>query len=202
MKWIGLTGGMGTGKSTVSGIIQRLGYNVVNADHMAHKVLEPTSPAFAKIVEFFGAEILTADKKIDRKILGKIVFDDKYKLSKLEAITHPVISQMVKQEKAKLESQGVDIAFYDVPLLYEKKMHKMFDKIIVVFCKKDLQFQRAQERTGLSLDDVRKRIAQQIPIEQKVAAADYTLRNDGTLEELEMNVQTLLLDIKKHLKIV
>lgn len=202
MKWIGLTGGMGTGKSTVAGIIQRLGYNVINADLIAHKVLEPTSPAFAKIVDFFGTDILGSDKKIDRKKLGSIVFSDKYKLSKLEAMTHPVIQTMAKNEKIRLESQGVDMAFYDVPLLYEKRLQKSFDKIIVVFCKKETQFQRAQERTGLSLDEVRKRIAQQIPIEQKVSAADYTIRNDGTLEELHMNVQTLLLDLKKDLKLV
>ncbi len=202
MKWVGLTGGMGTGKSTVASMIQNLGYNVLNADTIAHKALEPGSSGFQKIVEFFGKEILDSKGSIDRKKLGAVVFDDKFKLNKLESFTHPFIQSYTLKEKERLAASGVDLAFYDVPLLYEKRLQKNFDCVIVVHCKKDLQFKRAQERTGLSLDEVRKRIAQQISVEQKMTLADYKIRNDGSLDELQMNVQSLILDLKKDLKLV
>lgn len=202
MKWIGLTGGMGTGKSTVASFIKKLGYGLVSADDLAHQVLEPVSQAFQPIIEFFGQGILTPEGKIDRKKLGEIVFQDKFKLKKLEALTHPAIHILADQEKQKLIQSGCEIGFYDIPLLFEKGLQKSFHKVIVVYCKKKTQIERAQKRTGLSLEEINQRLAQQIPLEQKIKAAHYTIRNDGSLDELEMNVRTVLLNLKKDLKIV
>lgn len=202
MKWIGLTGGIGTGKSTVASMIQTLGYNVLNADKNAHEALMKTSSIFPQIIKLFGEKILKPDGEIDRKVLGSIVFADKFLLGKLEAITHPYIQNLTLQEKIRLEKSGVEMAFYDVPLLFEKKLEKKFDKIVLVICKKETQVLRAMERTKLSLEEVRKRIANQMTMEQKAKLAHYLIRNDGSLEELRMKVQDLLLQLKKDLELV
>lgn len=202
MKWIGLTGGMGTGKSTVASMIQTLGYNVLNADKNAHEALLKTSPIFPQIIKLFGDKILGPDGEIDRKNLGSIVFADKFLLGKLEAITHPFIQNLTSKEKERLEKGGAEMAFYDVPLLFEKKLEKKFDKIVVVTCKKEVQVQRAMERTKLSIEEVRKRLANQMTVEHKAKLAHYVLRNDGSVEELRMKVQDLLLQLKKDLKLV
>lgn len=202
MKWIGLTGGMGTGKSTVASMIQTLGYHVLNADKSAHKALQKDSAVFPEIIRVFSDQILGANGEIDRKKLGQIVFSDKFMLAKLEAITHPHIQNETAKERAALEKSGVEMAFYDVPLLFEKKLEKKFDKIVVVTTKKETQIQRAMERTKLSQDDIRKRLANQMSLEAKMQRADYVIRNDGNLEELKMKVQDLLLQLKKDLKLV
>lgn len=202
MKWIGLTGGIGTGKSTVASMIQTLGYNVLSADKNAHEALMKTSSIFPQIIKLFGEKILKPDGEIDRKVLGSIVFADKFLLGKLEAITHPYIQNLTLQEKIRLEKSGVEMAFYDVPLLFEKKLEKKFDKIVLVICKKETQVLRAMERTKLSLEEVRKRIANQMTMEQKAKLAHYLIRNDGSLEELRMKVQDLLLQLKKDLELV
>ena len=202
MKWIGLTGGMGTGKSTVASMIQTLGYHVLNADKNAHRALQKDSPLFPEIIKVFGDKILGPDGEINRKQLGDIVFADKFMLGKLEAITHPYIQNETAKERDALSKSGTEMAFYDIPLLFEKKLEKKFDKIVVVTTKKDLQIQRAMERTKLSHEDIRKRLANQMSMETKAKMADYLIRNDGSLEELKMKVQDLLLQLKKDLKLV
>lgn len=202
MKWIGLTGGMGTGKSTVASMIQAFGYHVLNADKNAHKALQKDSPVYPQIVQLFGDKILQANGEIDRKKLGDIVFSDKFMLSKLEALTHPYIQNETQKEREALMKSGVELAFYDVPLLFEKKLEKKFDRIVSVVCKKETQIRRAMERTKLSEDEIRKRLANQIGLETKARLSHYVIRNDGTLEELKMKVQDLLLQLKKDLKLV
>ncbi len=202
MKWIGLTGGMGTGKSTVASMIQTLGYHVLNADKNAHRALQKDSPVFPEIIKVFGDKILGPDGEINRKQLGDIVFADKFMLGKLEAITQPYIQNETAKERDALSKSGTEMAFYDIPLLFEKKLEKKFDKIVVVTTKKDLQIQRAMERTKLSHEDIRKRLANQMSMETKAKMADYLIRNDGSLEELKMKVQDLLLQLKKDLKLV
>jgi dephospho-CoA kinase len=202
MKWIGLTGGMGTGKSTVAAILQTLGYPVLNADKNAQAALQKNSGVYSEIVKAFGDKILNSAGEIDRKTLAGIVFNDKFMLTKLESITHPYIQGEVQKEKDLLTKKGVLIAFYDVPLLFEKKLEKRFDKIVTVICKKELQIQRAMERTKLSEDEVKQRLAHQIAPEVKAKHSHYVLRNDGTIEELQMKIQDLILSLKKDLKIV
>lgn len=202
MKWIGLTGGIGTGKTTVSNMIQSLGYKVVNADLVAHEALKKESGVFDKIIKTFGEGILNSQGEIDRKKLGDIVFKDKFMLGKLESIVHPYIQTEVLKQKTSLEKAGIEMAFYDVPLLYEKKMEKKFDKIVLVTCKKDLQIRRTIQRSGMTEDEVKRRITLQIPLENKARVAHYVIRNDGALEELQMKVQDTILSLKKDLKLV
>lgn len=202
MKWIGLTGGMGTGKSTVASMIQALGYNVLNADNSAHAALKKTSSIFPEIIKVFGDQILGPDGEIDRRKLGTIVFNDKFMLGKLEALTHPFIQNETQKEKERLEKSGVEMGFYDVPLLFEKKLQKKFDKIVLVTCGKEMQIKRAMERTKLTREEVRQRLANQMPMENKLKMSHYIVRNDGSLEELKMHVQDLILQLKKDLKLV
>lgn len=202
MKWIGLTGGMGTGKSTVAGMIQTLGYNVLNADKNAHEALKKNSPIFPEIIKIFSDKILGPDGEIDRRKLGSIVFADKFMLGKLESITHPYIQNETQKEKERLEKSGVEMGFYDIPLLFEKKLQKKFDKTVVVSCAKETQIQRAMERTKLSREEVRQRLANQMSMETKAKMANYLIRNDGSIEELKMKVQDLILQLKKDLKLV
>ncbi|MES2767978.1 MAG: dephospho-CoA kinase [Bdellovibrionota bacterium] len=202
MKWIGLTGGMGTGKSTVSMIIQTLGYNVLNADKSAHEALKKTSSIFPEILRIFSDKILGPDGEIDRRKLGSIVFADKFMLEKLEAITHPFIQDQTQKEREALAAKGVEMAFYDIPLLFEKKLQKRFDKIVVVTCGKETQIQRAMERTKLSREEIRQRLANQMAMETKAKMANYVIRNDGSMEELKMKVQDLILQLKQDLKLV
>ena len=202
MKWIGLTGGMGTGKSTVASMIQTLGYNVLNADKNAHRALMKDSPVFPEIVKLFGDKILNPDGEIDRRKLGAIVFSDKYMLGKLEAITHPFIQSETQKQRDALSKSGVDMAFYDIPLLFEKKLQKKFDKTVAIITKRELQIERAVQRTQLSVEEVRKRLANQMSAENKAKLADYVIRNDGSVEELNMKVQDLILQLKKDLKII
>lgn len=202
MKWIGLTGGIGTGKSTVASIIQTLGYHVLNADKNAHLALKKGSSVFPEIVKVFGDKILGPDGEINHRSLAEIVFKDKFMLQKLENITHPFIQDATNNERLALKKTGIQMAFYDIPLLFEKKLEKKFDKIVVVACKKDLQIQRAMERTKLTKDEIRQRIANQVALEVKIENADYVIRNDGAIVELEMKVQDLILSLKKDLKLV
>lgn len=202
MMWIGLTGGIGTGKTTVAEIIKSLGYEVVNADQIAHGALLKTSSVYNLITQTFGESILDADKNVDRKKLGEIVFSDKFMLSKLEAIVHPFVEIEVRKNRDKLMKLGKELAFYDVPLLFEKKMEKKFDKIVIVTCKKETQIRRTIQRTGLSENEVKKRVALQYPIDTKSKFAHYIIPNNGTLEELQMKVQDFIIKLKKDLRLV
>jgi len=202
MKWIGLTGGMGTGKSTVAGIIQTLGYSVLSADKLAHHALNKDSAVFQQIIGVFGEKILDSNGQIDRKILGTVVFQDKFLLGKLESIVHPYIQDMVQKEKSRLLSEGAEMAFYDVPLLFEKRLEKRFDRIILVTCRRETQIERAMERTKLSKEQVLLRLKTQVSEEVKATRAHYVIRNDSSLEELKMKVQDVMLQLKKDLKLV
>ncbi len=202
MKWIGLTGGMGTGKSTVAGMIQTLGYNVLSADKLAHEALNKGSPVFQQILGVFGDNILDSGGQIDRKALGSVVFQDKFLLGKLESIVHPYIQDRVQKEKASLSGAGAEMAFYDVPLLFEKRLEKRFDRIMLITCRKELQIERAMERTKLSKEQVLLRLKSQVSEDVKAKHAHYVIRNDSSIEELRMKVQDTLLQLKKDLKIV
>lgn len=202
MKWIGLTGGMGTGKSTVAGIIQTLGYTVMSADKLAHNALNKDSPVFQQILGVFGQDYLDSNGQFDRKKLGSLVFQDKFLLGKLEAIVHPYIQDIVQTEKARLAQLGTDLAFYEVPLLFEKRLEKRFDRIVLVTCRRETQIERAILRTNLTREQVLLRLKHQVSEELKMKHAHYIIRNDSSVEELKMKVQDVMLQLKKDLKII
>ena len=194
MKWIGLTGGIASGKSTAARILRDLGATVIDADALAKRAVEPGSPALVEIARAFGAEMIGADGRLNRQRMAAKVFSNPTALAKLEAIVHPRVRALCAQERAAAEASGSSIAFYDVPLLFEKGMSG-FDSTIAVVCRPEIQRARLLARDAMSAADADARIAAQLPIEEKVSLADRVVRNDGTVEELRAKLVSLLAEV-------
>jgi dephospho-CoA kinase len=191
MLWIGLTGGIGSGKTTASTYIQKLGFPVLNADLVAHEVMTQGHPAYDSILNLFGTKVLGKNGEVDRKALGRIVFAEPDKLSLLEAIVHPEVEKYVANWKNQRQKQGDRVAVYDVPLLFEKGMQSKFDKTIVVFCPLEIQKQRVRLRDGLTEEEIDQRLSRQMPLQKKAALADIVIDNSGSLKKLEQQIQNL-----------
>ena len=196
MLWIGLSGSMGSGKSAVAQILRDLGYAVLDADEEARKALAPASEGLKKVVQAFGLDLLHPDGTLNREKLGQIVFKSKEKLALLESLVHPVVQSSVRAQKEVLEKSGAQAAFYDVPLLFEKRMQPQFDKILVVNSNLENMIQRVQKRSALSRQEILDRLANQIPLSQKVEQADVVIENNGTLKELQGAVNAALSALK------
>ncbi len=192
MKWIGLTGGIATGKSTVSAILRDLGRSVIDADVLARDVVRPGSPGLGEIIKTFGGNVLTPNGELDRKKLGEIVFSDEHKREQLEAILHPLIEEKRAEARRALERQGCELAFYDVPLLFEKNLQDEFDATVLVYAHRDLQAKRLRERSGMSDDEISRRLGAQLPIDEKLPRATHVLRNEGSLADLRQQVKALV----------
>lgn len=176
---VGLTGGVATGKSTVAGMFQRCGALVIDADALAHAVVEPGKPAWRAIVKTFGKTVLNPDRTLNRQALGAIVFRNRAKLRRLEQIIHP----RVAREQTRLARQAArhnpkTVVIYDVPLLFEAGIDKRVDTIIVVTADRETQIARLKKRNGFTRAEAIRRIRSQLPLRNKAAAADYLL--DGT----------------------
>ncbi len=184
---IGLTGGIASGKSTVSAYLAELGAIIIDADKIAHEIMEKGKPAYRKIIEAFGREILAANGEIDRSRLGKIVFNDREKKRLLEEITHP---QIIKEMREKIEeNRGQNkIIVLDVPLLFEAGLEKMVDESWLVYVDRETQLERLMARDGLSYQEANKRIKSQLSLEKKRELADFIIDNRGNLEELKREV--------------
>ena len=180
MKWIGLTGGMASGKSTVGRILEESGFWVLDADILARDAVAKGEKAHGQVVQAFGEEILLECGEIDRPKLGSIVFNSWTELEKLESIVHPVVEKLAEQRREDLEKTGVNIAFYMVPLLYEKGSAPQFDEVVLVHSETERQIQRVQERDRLTAEQVQLRLDAQMPSSEKLALADYVLENNGT----------------------
>jgi dephospho-CoA kinase len=176
---VGLTGGLATGKSTVSEILRGLGCVVLDADVLAREVVEPGQPALAAIVEEFGREVLAPDGTLDRKRLGAIVFAEPARRQRLEAITHPAIRERFSARLAELEARGFEgIVVWDAPVMIETGGHKAMDRLIVVVADTPTQRARALARDGDPADAERK-IANQMPLADKAKLADHVIDNSG-----------------------
>lgn len=196
---LGLTGGIATGKSTVTAMLRQRGIPVIDADAIAREVVEPGKPAYEAIVRHFGREILQPDGTLDRKRLGEIVFSDEAERLVLNSIVHPEVRRVMREQAEALERQGADIVFMDIPLLYESKLKPLVDKVVVVYVPADVQLRRLLERDELDEEQARKRMRAQLPIEEKRQWADYLIDNQGTREETERQVDQLLAKIKAEL---
>lgn len=192
MKWVGLTGGIGSGKSSVTALIRARGYAVVDADEIARQVVEPGTPGLAAVVQDFGPGVLTADGTLDRKKLAGQVFGKNDELRRLESILHPLIQTEVARRRAEAAARGDALAFYDVPLLFEKNLGAQFDAVVVVWCTEEQQIERAMKRAGLTRDEVVARLGAQIPLAEKKLKADVLIDNTGTPESLPVRVDTAL----------
>lgn len=186
---VGLTGGIGCGKSTVASVLRELGARVVDADQVAREVLAPGSPVLGKVVERFGPRILRADGSLDRKRLADIVFGDPQALADLNAITHPPIIEMIRGRIEEARNEGVQVLVVDAPLLLEAGMEGMVDEVWVVTCTRDQQIERLCRRTGLSPREAEARMRAQMPLGEKVRRADRVIPNEGSLAELRAEVE-------------
>lgn len=199
MRVFGLTGGIGTGKSTVARMFRDEGIAVVDADRIAREVTAPGQPAHKEIVLLFGEEILLPDGGIDRGKLGDIVFADPVKRAALEKLTHPAIASGISAALSRLESEGRTVAIVEAALIHEKGRGGLFKAVIAVRCDKALQVRRLVERDGIPEEQALRRIASQMDQEDKARASEHVIDNSGDTESTRTQVRALATALKQVL---
>jgi len=192
---VGLTGGIATGKSTVADMFEELGAYRIDTDRLARLAVEPHQPALEAIIRLFGTGVLNASGGLDRKKLAAIIFAEPEKREILNKLTHPAVRTLLREELAQARERGAGIVLVEVPLLYEAGFDSEVDYVIVVKTTKKTQLSRLLSRENLSEEAARLRIEAQMPLEEKVARADYLIDNDGppamTREQVEKVWQML-----------
>ncbi len=195
---LGLTGGIASGKSVVAAILRELGFPVLDADSISHKLMEPGQAAHDEILQSFDADLADASGRIDRHKLAAIVFADPAKLARLNAILHPRVDQIIFKQLEDWQKSGAHpAAFVEAALLIEAGMAPKLDGLVVAWCRPEQQLERLRAR-GMSETEARRRIAAQIPIEEKLKHATYTIDCSGTLEETRAQVQALAAKLQKR----
>ncbi len=192
MLWIGLTGGLASGKTTVAEILRKKKIPVICADQLSRLAIAEGSSGLKEVLSYFGPSVLDSTGQLDRRKLGEKVFKDKKSLLKLESIVHPIVRQLGTSMREKYKSDGHKFAFYDVPLLFEKNMQSLFDKIVLVTATHEKQMERALLRDQLSEDEIRNRLKNQLPMKEKIKDADFIIENNKGLKELEAEVEKML----------
>ncbi len=190
---IGITGGIASGKTTVSNILQSLGASVIDADIIAHQILEKGEKGWKKVINTFGKKILKDNGQINRKYLGNIVFNDKEKLNILEDITHPLIINKIKEEiQGALSNQtNGEPIFLDAPLLYETGLDRLVDEVWVIYIDRETQIRRVQQRDSLTREQAKKRIDAQLSLDRKNDMADVVIYNIDKITDLEDKIKSL-----------
>ncbi len=195
MKWIGLTGGIATGKSTVKKLILSRGVSVIDADEISHKITAINAIGYKSVVSHFGNIVLNSDMSLNRKKLGEIVFNNVDQRLQLEKILHPLIQLEVSKLKQSFEQKMEKVTFYDIPLLFEASKQAEFDAVVVVWCDANIQKKRLMLRNGLTESEALYRIQAQWPLTEKVKLASYCLDNSTDEEALQLQVNNLLAQI-------
>jgi dephospho-CoA kinase len=190
LKLIGLTGGVGSGKSTVSAMLQELGAEVIDADEASHAVYEPGSPGFAAVVREFGPEYVL-DGRIDRAKLGELVFHSMDARHRLNDIVHPLVREWMAARTAEAAQRGAEVVVQDVPLLFENGLERLYSTVVLVYVPEKLQLERLIEGRGLSDEKARTMIAAQMPIEEKKMLAHHVIDNSGSREKTRKQVESL-----------
>ncbi|HEY8796552.1 MAG TPA: dephospho-CoA kinase [Candidatus Dormibacteraeota bacterium] len=190
MKLVGLTGGVGSGKSTVAAILRELGAEVVDADEASHAVYEPGTPGFAAVVRDFG-EGYVRKGRIDRDTLGELVFKDSDARRRLNSIVHPLVRDWMAQRTAEALERGADVVVQDVPLLFENKLEELFSTVVLVWVPEEVQVERLVGGRGFTPERAREVIAAQMPIDAKRSRATHVIDNSGTKESTRLQVERL-----------
>jgi len=194
---LGLTGGIASGKSAVAAIFRELGFPVLDADSISHKLMEPGQSAHDEILQSFGADLADSSGRIDRHKLAAIVFADAAKLAKLNSILHPRVDQIIFKQLEDWQKSGAHPAvFVEAALLIEAGMAAKLDGLVVAWCKPEQQLERLRAR-GMSETEARRRIAAQLPLEEKLKHATHTIDCSGTLEETRAQVLALAGNLRK-----
>ena len=199
MGYFGLTGGAASGKSTVARMFQDLGTRIIDADLIGHQLLRSSSQAYAEILRQFGKEILDDSGEIDRSRLGRIVFGDPQKLQQLNAIVHPRIIARVEDLAAQYHADDPGaVILVDAALIFEAGIGGRFDKVVVAWCRPDQQIERLMAKSGLTREEAERRIAAQMPAEEKRRRADYLIDCSGSLESTREQVRRVYADLVRQ----
>jgi dephospho-CoA kinase len=190
MKVIGLTGGIGSGKSAVARFLAELGAEVIDLDKVGNEALKKGSGAYKKAIREFGASLLDNNGEIDRAKLGKIVFSDREALKRLNQIVHPEIDKMVDEKIREYRIRGVKVLVLEAAVMLEAARARQADEIWVTVAKEKTVLERLRERSGYSEEDTKARIRSQMTNEERIKQADVVINNDGTLDELKAKVKT------------
>ncbi len=195
---VGLTGGIGAGKSAVSRLLVSYGAVLIDADKIAREVVEPGTPGLAAVVEAFGPGILAADGTLDRPKLGSIVFSDADRLAQLNAIVHPLVGARSWELERAAEGDADAVVVHDVPLLTENNLAELYDVVVVVDASPKTQLDRLVRLRGMPPSEARARMAAQATREQRLTIADLVIDNDGPLEDLEPQVRKLWTELTRR----
>lgn len=191
-RYFGLTGGVASGKSTAARMFQELGAKAIDADQLGHELLRAPLPAYGEVVQEFGKQILDAAGEIDRKRLGAVVFADPLKLLRLNAILHPRIIERVERLAEQYSaSHPHSVILVDAALIFEAGIGGRFRKVLVVWCRPQQQIDRLMAKAGLTRKEAERRIAAQMPVEEKCRRADYVIDSSGSLENTRAQVESL-----------
>jgi dephospho-CoA kinase len=190
VKLIGLTGGVGSGKSTVAEMLRELGAEVLDADEAAHAAYEPGTAGFDAVVKEFGSDYVR-DGRIDRRQLGELVFHDPDARRRLNAIVHPLVREWMVRRTAEAAERDVEIVVQDVPLLFESGLEQLFNSIVLVYVPEPVQLERLVKGRGIDLERARAMIATQMPIDVKRDRAHHVIDNSGTVEQTRSQVEEM-----------
>ncbi|MDQ0197031.1 dephospho-CoA kinase [Neobacillus ginsengisoli] len=180
---IGLTGGIASGKSTVSNMLKEMNITVIDADVEARLAVQKGEPAYTKIINVFSHDILLPNEEIDRQKLGSIIFHDSEKRQQLNEIVHPEVRKRMKRKIEDANQNREEIVVLDIPLLFESKLTYMVDKTLLVYVDRSIQLQRLMERNNLSATEAEARVNSQMPLSEKVGLADAVINNNGSIQE-------------------
>lgn len=189
---IGLTGGIASGKTTVSNMLRNMGAVVIDADKIAREVVEPHEPAWVKIRERFGEEVFHQDGQLNRQRLGSIVFDDTQARIDLNKITHPAIRKRMQEKKEQAIEKGTKWVVLDIPLLFESELEYMVDKVLVVYVPQEIQKQRLMSRDQLEEERALQRMESQMPIDQKKDKGHAYIDNSGTIQQSKKQLEKII----------
>ncbi|HDP2459481.1 TPA: dephospho-CoA kinase [Staphylococcus aureus] len=190
-KVIGLTGGIASGKSTVSELLSVFGFKVVDADKAAREAVKKGRKGLAQVREVFGDEAIDENGEMNRRYMGDLVFNHPEKRLELNAIIHPIVRDIMEEEKQEYLKQGYNVIM-DIPLLFENELENTVDEVWVVYTSESIQMDRLMQRNNLSLEDAKARVYSQISIDKKSRMADHVIDNLGDKLELKQNLERLL----------